>query len=165
MVGSGHDYDDYFEDEQPYAGEPLRNNPGHAAEIQSDGKPLSPRPQSAWGAPVEHAEEGDLSVDVYQTADYVVVKALVAGVIPANLELALSRDMLTIEGTREEEREVEDDNYFQRELYWGAFSRTILLPAEVDVDLAEATEKHGILMIRLPKINKSKQTKLRVRSK
>ena len=64
---------------------------------------------------------------------------------------------------RSDEREVEDENYFQRELYWGSFSRTILLPEEVDVERAEATEKHGILMIRLPKINKKRETKLKVR--
>ena len=63
--------------------------------------------------------------------------------------------MLTISGTRQDEREVDEEYYYQRELYWGSFSRTILLPEEVDVDMAEASERHGILMIRLPKINKS----------
>lgn len=109
--------------------------------------------------------EGELAVDVYQTPDAVVVKALVAGVQPTSIDISLTREMLTISGTREDEREVEEDNYFQRELYWGSFSRTILLPEEVDVDMAEATEKHGILMIRLPKINKKRQTKLKVRSR
>ena len=109
------------------------------------------------------AELGELAVDVYQTQDAIVVKAVVAGVQPTAIDISLTREMLTITGTREDEREVEDDGYFQRELYWGAFSRTILLPEEVDVDMAEASEKHGILMIRLPKINKKKQAKLKVR--
>mgnify|MGYP001590661674 CR=1 FL=1 len=109
--------------------------------------------------------QGELAVDIYQTPDAIVVKALVAGVQPNSIDIALTREMLTISGTREDEREVEEDNYFQRELYWGAFSRTILLPEEIDVDLAEASEKHGILMIRLPKINKKRQTKLKVRSR
>ena len=109
--------------------------------------------------------EGELAVDVYQTADAVVIKALVAGVQPTSIDISLTREMLTISGVREDEREVDEDDYFQKELYWGSFSRTILLPEEVDVDLAEATEKHGILMIRLPKINKKKQTKLKVRSR
>ena len=68
-------------------------------------------------------------------------------------------------GTGQDEPEVEEEHYFQRELYWGAFSRTILLPEEIDVDMAEASERHGILIIRLPKINKKKQTKLKVRSR
>jgi HSP20 family molecular chaperone IbpA len=109
--------------------------------------------------------EGELAVDVYQTPDAVVIKAHVAGVQPATIDISLTREMLTISGVREDEREVEEENYFQRELYWGSFSRTILLPEEVDVDMAEATEKHGILMIRLPKINKKRQTKLKVRSR
>jgi HSP20 family protein len=124
---------------------------------------IQPRVQQDWNTGDE--PQGELAVDVYQTADAIVVKALVAGVQPTAVDIALTREMLTISGTREDEREVEDDGYFQRELYWGSFSRTILLPEEVDVDMAEASEKHGILMIRLPKINKKRQTKLKVRSR
>lgn len=109
--------------------------------------------------------QGQLGVDVYQTPDAIVVKALVAGVQPNSIDISLTREMLTVSGTREDEREVDEENYFQRELYWGSFSRTIMLPEEVDVDMAEASEKHGILMIRLPKVNKKKQTKLKVRSR
>jgi HSP20 family protein len=109
--------------------------------------------------------QGELAVDIYQTPDTIVVKALVAGVQPGSIDISLTREMLTISGTREEEREVEEENYFQRELYWGSFSRTIILPEEIDVDMAEASEKHGILMIRLPKINKKRETKLKVRSR
>ena len=113
----------------------------------------------------DNQPEGELAVDIYQTPDAIVVKALVAGVQPGSIDIALTREMLTISGQRQDEKEVEEDNYFQRELYWGSFSRTILLPEEVDVDLAEASEKHGVLMIRLPKINKKKETKLKVRSR
>ena len=88
-----------------------------------------------------------------------------AGVQPQTIDISLTREMLTVSGVRSDEREVEDDNYFQRELYWGSFSRTILLPEEIDVDRAEASEKHGILMIRLPKINKKRETKLKVRAR
>lgn len=109
--------------------------------------------------------QGELAVDVYQTAEAIVVKAMVAGVQPTSIDISLTREMLIISGSREDEREVEEDDYFQRELYWGSFSRTILLPEEVDVDLAEASEKHGILQIRLPKINKKRQTKLKVRAR
>ncbi len=116
----------------------------------------------AWAA---EEPQGELAVDIYQTSDAIVVKALVAGVQPASIDISLTREMLTISGAREDEREVEEDGYFQRELYWGSFSRTILLPEEIDVDMAEASERHGILMIRLPKINKKKQTKLKVRSR
>ncbi|NBV76713.1 Hsp20/alpha crystallin family protein [bacterium] len=109
--------------------------------------------------------DGELGVDVYQTQDAIVVKAFIAGVQLGSLDISLSREMITITGSRTDEKEVDEDDYFQKELYWGSFSRTILLPEEVDVDLAEASEKHGILVIRLPKINKKKQAKLKVKSK
>jgi len=118
-----------------------------------------------WKDTEEPEPGGELAVDVYQTPDAIVVKALVAGVQPQSIDIALTREMITISGTREDEREVDEDSYFQRELYWGSFTRTILLPEEIDVDMAEASEKHGILMIRLPKINKKKQAKLKVRSR
>lgn len=117
----------------------------------------------SWTPPEEPG--GELAVDVYQTPEAIVVKAFIAGVQPTTVDISLTREMLTITGTRQDEREVDQDDYFQRELYWGSFSRTILLPEEVDVDMAEASEKHGILIIRLPKINKGKQTKLKVRSR
>jgi HSP20 family protein len=104
-----------------------------------------------------------LTVDVYQTPSDIVIKALVAGVKPEDLDIAITRDMVTIKGKRVEEKNVSEDGFVYQELYWGAFERTVVLPAEVDVDAAEASEKHGLLMIKLPKINKDRQTKLRVR--
>ena len=157
-------YDDLFDDSQ----HPVQNAQPQAQ--KQEVKSVSPQQESptihneSWDSDTIE-DDGELSVDVYQTDADVVVKALVAGVLPSNLEISLTRDMITISGTREEAREVEDDNYFQKELFWGSFSRTILLPEEVDVDNAEAVEKHGILMIRLPKINKSKATKLKVKSR
>lgn len=119
-------------------------------------------PESEWIE--ESAEEGQLTVDVFQTANDIVIKTIVAGVRPEDLDISISRDMVTIKGKREEAREVTEDDYFHRELYWGSFSRTVLLPEEVDVEAAEATEKHGLLSIRLPKIDKRRQTKLRVKT-
>ncbi|MDO8620633.1 MAG: Hsp20/alpha crystallin family protein [bacterium] len=110
------------------------------------------------------AEEGELTVDVYQTADDIIIKTIVAGVRPEDLDISITRDMVTIRGSRQETSEVNDGDYFHRELYWGTFSRTILLPQEIDVDASEANEKHGLLTLQLPKMDKSRQTKLKVRS-
>lgn len=112
----------------------------------------------------ENASEGELTVDVFETAHNIVIKTIVAGVRKENLEISLSRDMVIIKGKREMEEEVEDGDYFHKELYWGSFSRTILLPQEVDIEKAEATENQGLLTIKLPKVDKGKQTKLRVKS-
>ena len=108
-------------------------------------------------------DEGELTVDVYQTAGEIVIKSMVAGVKPEDLDISITRDMVTIKGKRETERNISSENYFQQELYWGSFSRTIMLPAEIEVEESEAVEKHGLLIIRMPKIDKNKQTRLRVK--
>lgn len=109
-------------------------------------------------------EEGELSVDVYQTNSEIIVEAMVAGVKPEDLHLSITRDMVTIKGRREGNGQVGEDDYFYRELYWGAFTRTILLPHEVIIEEAEAVEKHGLLIVRMPKVDKARQTKLKVKS-
>lgn len=112
----------------------------------------------------EEESEGQLSVDVYQTPGEIIVQSMVAGVRPEDLSINITRDMITIRGKREENRIISDDNYFTKELYWGSFSRTILLPQEIDPEEAEAIEKHGLLIIKLPKMDKGRQTSLKVKS-
>ncbi|MCC6323835.1 Hsp20/alpha crystallin family protein, partial [Candidatus Nomurabacteria bacterium] len=102
----------------------------------------------------EEEEEGELTVDVYQTAHEIVVQSMIAGVQPEHLSITITRDLITIKGKREVARGINEDNYFIKELYWGSFSRTISLPNEVEAEDAEAVEKHGLLTIKLPKINK-----------
>jgi len=109
-------------------------------------------------------EEGELTVDMYQTPEAIVIKSMIAGVRPEDLDISITRDMVTIRGKREEERVAEDGDFFARELYWGSFSRTITLPQEIDVDEAEAIEKHGLLILKLPKLDKKRQSKLKVRT-
>ncbi|MBI1974252.1 MAG: Hsp20/alpha crystallin family protein [Candidatus Zambryskibacteria bacterium] len=108
-------------------------------------------------------EEAQLTVDVYQTPSEIIIKTMVAGVKPDDLDVSITRESVTVRGKRAEERTVSDDDYFHRELYWGAFSRTVTLPEEIDVDGAEAVEKHGMLILHLPKLDKNRQTKLRVK--
>lgn len=142
--------------------------PGEKAVFQGDSRERHAHinlKDEKWGGMPSPEPAGELAVDVYQTAEAIVIKALIAGVHPNSVDISLTRESLTISGTRSDEKEVEEDSYYQRELYWGSFSRTILLPEEVDVDMAEASEKHGVLMIRLPKINKKRETKLKVRAR
>ena len=113
-------------------------------------------------APAADAE-GQLLVDVHQTPDEIVVQAVVAGVKPEDLDVSITHEMVTIRGKRERHREISNDNYFYQELYWGGVSRSVMLPQEVDVDSAEAALKNGMLTIRLPKLDKAKIQKLRIR--
>ena len=108
-------------------------------------------------------EEGELNIDVYQNPNEIIIKTMVAGVKPEDLDVSISRDMVTIKGKRENERTIADDDYFHKELYWGSFSRAIVLPQEIDVDASEAIEKHGLLILKLPKLDKNRQTRLKVR--
>lgn len=109
-------------------------------------------------------EEGQLSVDVYQTPTDIVVQTMTAGVRPEDLQITICRDMITIKGKREENKTINKDNYFAQELYWGSFSRTVMLPQEVEPEEAEAIEKHGLLIIKLPKIDKDKKSTVKIKS-
>ena len=113
-------------------------------------------------APIE--EIGELSVDVYQTDNDIVIQAMIAGVRTEDLNVSITREMVTLEGRRQKASEVERDGYFMKELYWGAFARTILLPCEVEPSEAEAYEKNGLLTLRMPKIDKARTQKVKVRS-
>ena len=112
----------------------------------------------------EENDEAELSIDVFQTPTEIVIQTMVAGVKPDDLELSISRDMITIRGKREESRTIDEDNYFSKELYWGKFSRTISLPAEVDPEEVEATERHGLVTIKIKKVDKEKKNSVRVKS-
>ncbi|MBI5221262.1 MAG: Hsp20/alpha crystallin family protein [Candidatus Magasanikbacteria bacterium] len=94
--------------------------------------------------------EGQLAIDVVQTVDEVIIIAPMAGCKAENLELHLQNDVLTIRGERQSPLNNEAD-FFYRECYWGKFSRTIVLPVEVKVEMARAEFKNGVLTVALPK--------------
>lgn len=111
----------------------------------------------------EKDEEAQLTVDVYRTPSEIIIKTMVAGVKPDDLDVSITRDAVTIRGKRSEDSTVSSDEYFHRELYWGSFARSITLPEEIDVDQAEAVERHGMLVLHLPKLDKNRQARLRVK--
>jgi len=120
------------------------------------------KPGSNWIE--EENEEAELSVDVYQTPTDIIIETMVAGVKPEDLELSIARDVISIRGEREENRNIDENNYFTKELYWGKFSRTISLPAEVEPEEVEATERHGLLIVKIKKVDKEKKNTVRVKS-
>ncbi len=107
--------------------------------------------------------EGQLTIDVYQTDDAIVIKSTIAGVKPEDLDVAINNDMVTIKGERKNEETVPDGNYYYQECYWGPFSRSILLPVDIISDKAEASLKNGILSIRLPKADTTRIKRIQVR--
>ena len=135
-------------------------------DIQEQETLISPNPKPSvkeeWLDKEE--SEGQLSVDVYQTKDNVIIKSTIAGVKPENIDISIDNDVVTIRGQRKEEEEIKEDDYFYQECYWGSFSRSIVLPMEVKADEVEASLKNGVLTILLPKMKKSKSVAVKVKS-
>lgn len=107
--------------------------------------------------------EGQLTIDVYQTENDIVIKSTIAGVKPEDLDVSINNDMVTVKGERKNEEVVESGNYYYQECYWGSFSRSVLLPVDVIPEKADAALKNGILTIRLPKADTTKTKKIQVR--
>lgn len=118
-----------------------------------------PKESEEWVA----EQEGQLTIDVYQTENDIVIKSTIAGVKPENLDVQINNDMVTIKGERRQEEEIKEENYYYQECYWGAFSRSIILPVDVQANKSEATMKNGILTIRLPKADSAQSRKIQVR--
>ncbi len=114
--------------------------------------------------PQEQAE-GSLTVDVYRDDGDIIIQSTIAGATAADIDITILNDMVTIKGARQPEAKVRQNNYYYQELYWGPFSRSIILPEEVDADAAKASMKNGILTIRLPTLEKSKTKRLKIELK
>ncbi len=146
-----------------YAFDDLESGNGHYAPPTSS-KTAPAVHRSVPIQEIEEETEGELAVDVYQTPTHIIIKAMIAGVRPEDLDVSITRDMVTLRGKRERHTEGGSGDFFFSELYWGSFARTIMLPQEVEIEAAEATEKHGLLTIRLPKLDKGRQAKLKIKS-
>lgn len=106
--------------------------------------------------------EGQLSVDVYDQGKSIIIKSTIAGVKPEDLDIFVDNDMITIRGKREKGVNIAQKDYYYQECFWGGFSRSIILPEEVQADHIEATLKNGVLTIELPKAQKKKKIEVEV---
>ena len=137
----------------------LKDDQADRSLLNLAGKSLKENDQEKW---FTEDYEGELAVDVYQSDNNIIVKSTIAGVSPEDLEIYIHNDLLTIRGKRSEELTTNNKDYFFQECYWGGFSRSIILPVEVQVDKVEATLKNGILKIVMPISQKSKLINVRV---
>ncbi len=111
----------------------------------------------------EESFDGQLAVDVFQTEQEILITSTVAGVKKEDLDVQMHGDMITIKGRRRDPaKDVPDDDYFLRECYWGGFSRSVILPVDIQHDKIEASLENGILTIRLPKSKRSRNGKIEV---
>ncbi len=107
--------------------------------------------------------EGQLNIDMYQTKDNVIIKSTIAGVRPDEIDITVANDMVTIKGSRRREEAVAQDDYFYQECYWGGFSRSVIVPVDIDSEHIEADLKDGILTVVVPKAAKAKTKKVKVK--
>lgn len=107
--------------------------------------------------------EGQLNIDMYQTKDNVIIKSTIAGVRPEDIDITVANDMVTVKGARRKEEAIASDDYFYQECYWGNFSRSVIVPVDIDSEHIEADLKDGILTIVIPKAAKAKTKRVKVK--
>ncbi len=113
----------------------------------------------------EYHEEGQLSIDVYQNQKELIIRSTIAGVKPDDIDISINNDMLTIRGKREMLNEIKEEDYLFKECYWGAFSRSIILPVEIQANKIDATLENGVLTVVLPKAKINNQVNIKVKAK
>ena len=156
------------------ASHPLRHEEPVTAEAvaQEEEEPIHMQTSAARQPEVVHQEqeyepaaeeEGELTVDIYNKGDAIVIQSTVAGVRPEHLDVAITDDMVTIRGRRERSDRVKEEHYYYKELFWGTFSRQVILPEEIQQEEAEANLQHGLLTIKLPKKRHGITQKLKVK--
>ena len=114
-----------------------------------------------WLAPADTT----FALDVYETEDSTVVKTSVPGVKPDDIDITISGNTLTISGETKEEKEVKEENYIRRERRCGSFSRSVILPEDLEADNAEAAFEDGVLTLTIPKAPEAKPKVIKIKGK
>ncbi|MBW2078151.1 MAG: Hsp20/alpha crystallin family protein [Deltaproteobacteria bacterium] len=111
-------------------------------------------------------EEGEWmpSVDVSETGKEVIVHAEIPGMDPKDIDISLSGNLLTLKGERKREEENKGESFHRIERSYGAFTRTIQLPADVNSNKVDATCKDGVLKVRMPKTKEESVRKIEVKT-
>ncbi len=114
---------------------------------------------------MEWSELAQPSLDMYQTAKEVVVKAALPGVNPEDVDIKISGNTLTIKGETKQEEKSEEEDYLCRECHYGSYYRAITLPQAIRGDKAEATFEDGVLTLTIPKTEVEKPKKVEIKAK
>lgn len=109
------------------------------------------------------ATEWSPTLDIAETRDALVVKAEIPGIDPKDVQVALQEQVLTIKGEKSAEKEEKEEHYYRKERAYGAFARSVRLPAPVDSGKVEATFKNGLLTVTLPKTAAAKGTAIPIK--
>lgn len=105
------------------------------------------------------------AMDVYEDKDNVIVETPLVGIDPSKVNIEIEDNILKISGQSSHKSEVDDKNYYRKEVRYGSFFRAVSLPKAVVGDKAEANYKDGILRISVPKADEAKPKKITVTAK
>ena len=124
----------------------------------------SPYLLPSWAEDMDKMLEGNFtpSVNVFETKDSVVVESPLAGVDPKDVEVSVQQGVLTIKGESQKESEVDEKNYYRKEVRAGSFYRQVALPAKVQEDKANAEFENGMLKVIVPKAPEMKAKTIKV---
>jgi len=131
-----------------------------AAFLGDDDQPDDQQSQEDWLE--EDGVPGQLAVDVYETGERLYIKAPIAGINRDELDVSISDNTLSIQGTRSSGLDEEKHNFYVQECYWGEFSRSITLPVPVKEEGIEAVLKDGVLTVSFEKVKQDTVKKIQI---
>ncbi|MCU0679767.1 MAG: Hsp20/alpha crystallin family protein [Planctomycetes bacterium] len=131
-----------------------KNRPGHiiAQEIEDQDEPWLTK---------DNFNDGQLLIDAYQKGEKIIIRSTIAGAKPQDINISLHNDLLTIKGRREFKEKIKEEDYLYKECHWGSFSRSLILPSEVDPKNIEAILENGVLTVILNKKKKPNPIKVK----
>jgi len=118
---------------------------------------------SSWGLAPGRGTDFAPSLDISETDDAVHVRAEVPGMDPGDIEVSVTGSMLTLRGEKRTEEEQKGESFHRMERRYGAFVRTVELPASIDAGKVDATCRNGVLVVRLPKREEARPKSIQVK--
>lgn len=115
-----------------------------------------------WPSMSSESQELSPDIDLYEDQNEIVVKAELPGMTKDDIQISLNDNILTIRGEKKKEEEDQGKDYYRSERVYGAFVRSLALPAEINPDKVRATFRNGVLEIRLPKTEQAKKKEIKV---
>lgn len=138
----------------------IKWSPDPFEEMEQVLEEFSRRPQQGSGS-----RRFTPAVDVYEEEENIIVEAPLAGIDPSNVNVSIDNGVLSIEGESKKEHEVDDEDYYRKEVRSGSFFRQLSLPTQVNEDEISAEFEDGVLTITCPKEERTGGTEIRVEAK
>jgi HSP20 family protein len=104
-------------------------------------------------------------VDIYEKGNNLIVETPIAGIEPEKVDISIEDNTLILKGRSEKKSEVEEKDYYRKEVRYGSFYRAVSLPTKVIGDKAEASYEDGLLRITIPKAAEAKEKKIQIKVK